>query len=70
MFNENGSDEITKYKRKLQALKAKLNKLERERLLTKHAIAEHLKVKRCYQDAAVLRLKLQKKIATKEKKQK
>ena len=59
---------MARYKKQIMKLKAKLNKLERERLVTKHAIAEHVKVRRCYQDAAVLRLKMQKRIAAREKK--
>ena len=40
MFSEDGSAEMAKYKRQIARLRAKLNSLERERLLTKHTITE------------------------------
>ena len=69
MFHGDGSTEMAKYKKRITKLRAKLNRLEREHVVTKHSIVEHVKVRRCYQDAAVLRLKMQKRVAAREKKQ-
>ena len=69
MFSEDGSAEIAKYKRQISRLRTKLNTLGRECLLTKQTITEQVKIRRCYQDAAVLRHKLLKRLATREKKQ-
>ena len=68
MFSEDGSTEITKYKRQISRLRARLNTLERERLLTKQTITEQVKIRRCHADAAVLRHKLLKRAAVREKK--
>ena len=70
MFSEDGSTEMSKCKKQITKLRAKLNSLERERLLIKHTITEQVKIRRCYQDAAVLRHKLLKRLAVREKKQK
>ena len=42
MFSEDGTSEIARYRKQIVKLRAKLNKLERERLVAKHAAEEHV----------------------------